>query len=101
MHTRQRVRGRAAVVVALLWAAAVSLSTAVAWDAEPTLLIPVAVSVVPVGVFRHRQGVQATVRWGATVGLVLWVLVASFSVGVFYVPSAVAMGIAAWRADSA
>ena len=89
---------RIAVIASFAMAAIVSTWVALSWDAEATLLIPVGVAGIGViGEALPHRGARAAFLWVASVLLGLWVLIASFSVGVFYIPSALAMMFAAWR----
>ena len=94
-------RGHVAAYLSLLFATAVSVSAYFGLERVWTLAIPVVISGLPIlispVVSRRRLRIA---RWVSAALLAAWVVIAGFSVGNFYVPSAVAMFIAAVRTGS-
>lgn len=88
--------GRAPVLIALGWAALAALATAIWVAAVPALVAPVLLSALPLAAREHRTARQ--LRLVALVGLVCFVGLAILSVGLLFLPSALAMGVAVWRA---
>jgi Na+-transporting methylmalonyl-CoA/oxaloacetate decarboxylase beta subunit len=91
---------RNAVVASFAATAVVSLWVAISWDPEPTLLVPVAFA--GIGLMTEavpQRDVRTAFLWSATVFLGAWALAASFTVGMFYIPSVLALGFASSRAS--
>lgn len=63
------------------------------WQAVPALTIPVLLTALPS--FLRRTRCRRMSRWGSAMGLVAFAVAGSLSVGLFYVPSALAMCLAA------